>query len=147
MKSNKDNPVIKIILGLVLVMLLLFFVVNFMGNNNQKNTTSNNNEIVITMENTTYNPNDLEIEAGTTVIWENNDNITHTVSSNNNQQLNSGDLEQGDSYQYTFENTGTYNYYCQYHSSMQGQIVVVGEGETGEIDQQEEEKDTNTSVY
>jgi predicted lipoprotein with Yx(FWY)xxD motif len=65
----------------------------------------------------------LTITVGTTVEWTNEDSMAHTVTSSNGA-FDSGNLDQGAKYSFTFTQEGTYNYVCKYHSSMKGQITV-----------------------
>lgn len=78
-----------------------------------------------------YGQNPLQISVGTTVTWVNNDTTAHTVSSDTGQ-FGSGILQPGDSYQHTFDTSGTYPYHCVIHGqqSMSG-VVQVGSGGAG----------------
>jgi plastocyanin len=81
------------------------------------------------MQNTAFNPSSLTISAGTTVTWINKDNMTHTATSgvpgNPNGMFNSGNMNQGATFSYTFNTAGTFDYYCIPHSAtMKGKIIV-----------------------
>jgi plastocyanin len=73
-------------------------------------------------------PEILEIPAGTTVVWINEDATTHTVTSGKPEApsglFDSGPLEQGRSFSWTFRQAGEYPYFCQRHTHMQGIIRV-----------------------
>ncbi len=67
------------------------------------------------------------VAAGTKVTWTNETSSTvHTSISDSTGIWNSGNVNPGGSYSYTFNTAGTYPYYCQYHVSlgMKGTIVV-----------------------
>ena len=49
--------------------------------------------------------------------------MAHTVTSSNGA-FDSGNLDQGAKYSFTFTQEGTYDYVCKYHSNMKGQIIV-----------------------
>ena len=69
-----------------------------------------------------FEPKVIEIEAGDTVTWTNEDNFTHTV-----QVEGQGDhkVEQGESVSITFDQPGTYHYVCTLHSKdMDGEVIV-----------------------
>jgi plastocyanin len=69
-----------------------------------------------------FDPETIEIEAGDTVTWTNEDNFTHTV-----QVDGQGDHEvgQGESVSITFDEPGTYDYVCTLHSKdMDGTVIV-----------------------
>jgi plastocyanin len=70
-----------------------------------------------------FSPDTIEITAGTTVTWTNNDSAPHTVTSDDGA-FDSGDLAQGDSVSLTFNEPGTYTYHCTYHPNMVGTIIV-----------------------
>ncbi len=66
------------------------------------------------------------LPVGTVVLWFNNDSVTHTVTARDNL-FDSGNLspgEPGDTFRYTFEQSGTYEYYCKIHPSMVGEIII-----------------------
>lgn len=75
----------------------------------------------ISMENLSYNPSDISVNAGTTVTWTNNDSTAHTVTSD---EFDSGNIAAGGSFSYTFDEPGTYDYTCTYHPTMQGTVTV-----------------------
>ena len=66
------------------------------------------------------------VQVGTTVIATNNDPFTHTWSSVDDL-WDSGNLGDGDSFAFTFEDVGTYSFICRIHpGEMGGSIVVEG---------------------
>jgi plastocyanin len=71
-----------------------------------------------------YVPDSLEIPIGATVTWTNNDAAPHTATAQDREALQSGTLNQGDSYSQTFDQPGTFDYFCEFHSNMKGTIVV-----------------------
>ncbi|QLH84044.1 plastocyanin/azurin family copper-binding protein [Halosimplex pelagicum] len=98
-----------------------------------------------------YAPKRIEVSAGTTVTFENVGNVGHTVTAYEEEipdgatYFASGDFESqqaasdaysseqagnvpaGESYEHTFETTGTYEYYCIPHelNGMVGYVKVV----------------------
>ena len=60
---------------------------------------------------------------GTIIVWYNNDSVTHTVTARDNS-FDSGNLSHGDTFQYTFEQSGELEYYCRIHPSMVGKITI-----------------------
>ena len=77
----------------------------------------------VTMKNLSFSPANLEVTPGTKVTWINEDTVDHTVTSNDNK-LNSGLLARGSKFEFTFEQTGEYVYYCSIHPSMTAKIIV-----------------------
>ena len=86
-------------------------------------------EVAVEMADFFYSPSVLTVSKGTTVTWTNTGGIGHTVTSeedSSNQVLESKLLQQGDSYSYTFDETGTFNYFCEPHpTSMKAVVEVV----------------------
>jgi len=72
-----------------------------------------------------FNPSMLTIRAGTTVIWKNVSSVPHTVTSDDGQTFDSGNIAVGGTFKFTFENAGTYSYHCNIHPYMRATIVVV----------------------
>jgi len=74
-----------------------------------------------------YQPGQLEIKAGTTVTWVNQDDIRHTVTLGTPERLENVSLNfpaKGATASYTFDRAGVYEYFCYRHPSMRGQIHV-----------------------
>ena len=74
-------------------------------------------------------PLNLEIIRGTTVIWQNEDNIGHTVQSQDAQGniiplFNSPVLTTGDTFTYKFDKPGVYHYFCSIHPWRIGVVTV-----------------------
>ena len=86
-----------------------------------------------------FDPEDLTINVGDTVNWTNNDGIEHTATSTDGPaSFDSGNIAAGDSWSFTFTEAGTYNYKCDYHSSMNASITVV---ESDDEDDSEEDSE------
>jgi plastocyanin len=77
----------------------------------------------VTIDDFAFSPATLTITAGDTVTWTNQDTTTHTATSNTGV-FDSGDLDPGDAFSFTFTTPGTYEYHCTPHPTMTGQIVV-----------------------
>ena len=71
-----------------------------------------------------FNPSELTINKGDTVIWTNKDSASHTVSSDSGSELGSGMLSNGQAYSHTFDSAGTFEYHCSVHPSMKAKIIV-----------------------
>jgi plastocyanin len=75
----------------------------------------------VTIKNFSFSPSPLNIKVGTTVVWLNQDPVLHHIKSDT---FESGDLSQGQSFQFTFNAAGTYDYICKIHTTMKGKIIV-----------------------
>jgi len=70
-----------------------------------------------------FAPNALEVTAGTTVTWTNNDGAAHTVTADDGS-FDSGSIGTGGSFSVTFDAPGTYAYHCNIHGNMTATVVV-----------------------
>jgi plastocyanin len=69
-----------------------------------------------------FDPETIEVGAGATVTWRNEDNFTHTVEVEGREDMK---VERGESVSVTFSEPGTYNYVCTLHShDMRGKVIV-----------------------
>ncbi|AJM92030.1 MULTISPECIES: plastocyanin/azurin family copper-binding protein [Nitrosopumilus] len=76
-----------------------------------------------------YSPLNLEIPAGTTVTWVNDDSVPHNIQSIDAkgkviQLFNSPPLNTGDRFEFTFDDEGVYKYYCSFHPWRVGLVTV-----------------------
>lgn len=95
--------------------------------------------VMVEVIDSAFEPEEITIAPGTTVVWEQTGSLPHTVTADDGS-FDSGDMSQGDSFSYTFKEEGTYPYYCVYHGGpggqgMAGVIIVGGGGEGAEMDQ------------
>ncbi|MHB1361204.1 MAG: cupredoxin domain-containing protein [Thermoleophilia bacterium] len=81
----------------------------------------------VNIRNLSFNPPVIAVRTGTTVTWSNGDTLTHTVTASNGA-FDSGRLEPGKNFGYTFNSAGTYDYACTIHPTMKGQVMVSGPG-------------------
>jgi plastocyanin len=88
-------------------------------------------EHVVDIRDMRFAPRTLTIAAGDTVIWTNSDSMPHTATSEDDA-FDSGNLDEGQSFSFTFTEPGTYEYRCDYHSEMTGTIVVEAGGGSGD---------------
>ncbi len=75
----------------------------------------------INISNFAFSPSTLTVNKGDTVTWVNLDGVAHTVVGSS---IDSGTLATGQSYSFTFNESGTFSYYCSIHPSMQGKVIV-----------------------
>jgi len=77
----------------------------------------------VKIDNFSFGPATLTVAAGTTVTWKNNDDVPHTVVSDD-KTFRSKALDTDDKFSYTFTKPGTYNYFCSVHPKMTAKVVV-----------------------
>ena len=77
-----------------------------------------------------YAPNPLTINPGDIITWYNADTRSHTATSGSDGDPDEGQLFDSDAiiskqaFTLKFDNKGTFDYYCVYHPSMVGEIIV-----------------------
>jgi len=95
------------------------------GSNNQSQgqtqVPASSQTETVTIKNFAFSPATVTIKAGSTVKWINQDSATHQIKSD---LFNSSALNTGDSYEFTFNTPGQYDYTCAIHPSMKGKIIV-----------------------
>ncbi len=77
----------------------------------------------VKIDNFSFTPQVLTIKAGVSVTWTNKDDVPHTVVSTT-KKFASGVLDTDDRFLFTFNEPGTYDYYCSIHPHMTGRVVV-----------------------
>ena len=69
-----------------------------------------------------FEPSKIEVDAGSSVTWKNDDNFTHTVQVDGQEDHK---VERGESVSIAFDKPGTYTYVCTLHSrDMDGEVIV-----------------------
>lgn len=71
-----------------------------------------------------FNPPSIEIAAGDSIAWTNQDGVPHTATAIDKAILQSGAIAAGNSFTQLFDTPGSYEYYCEFHPNMKGSIVV-----------------------
>ena len=119
---------ITIVAVLILVAIGIYFFVlkNRTVNNEIPNPLTNTeaNGTIVSIKNFVFNPQTLKIKIGTKVTWVNNDSVSHTVTSDSDNILNSPVLSPGQSFSFTFNKLGSVNYHCTIHPAMKGLIII-----------------------
>jgi plastocyanin len=124
-KINISNKILLIIISVFMINLICCSKNDSSTNSNGSGSPGTNE---VWMQSFAFNPVTKNITTGTKITWTNKDNATHTVTSgtpgNPDGIFNSGDLNNGGTFSFTFNTAGTFKYYCAHHSSMIGTIVV-----------------------
>ena len=84
-----------------------------------------NQPVTVKIDNFTFKPKELDISVGTTVTWQNADDVPHTATSKDDPQVfDSGPLDTDDKFSFIFKKPGKYTYYCKVHTHMTGVVIV-----------------------
>lgn len=91
----------------------------------------------VTIELVAFEPAEIQVSAGETVAWSNEDPGAHTVTSGEVEQgtssvsevpdgrFASGEIANGESFEHVFDEPGTYPYFCELHpATMRGVVEV-----------------------
>ena len=87
----------------------------------------------ITLGNKAFSPDHIKIKVGGTVIWTNDDNNIHTVTSGATNTPNAGQvfdsgltslISPSKTYSHEFTSAGEFSYFCRLDPTMVGEIEV-----------------------
>lgn len=90
-----------------------------------------------------FEPGTLSVPVGTTVTWTNRGERPHTITADDGS-FDSGRLDPGEEFSFTFDTAGSFTYFCGFHPDMQGEIVVTDQ-QTDEIEVATAEPDSSTA--
>ncbi|MFB6216815.1 MAG: plastocyanin/azurin family copper-binding protein [Candidatus Aenigmatarchaeota archaeon] len=113
-----------IVVAVLLVVAGLYGLGDGVYNSNNQNrgpTNQTNDRNLVRMINIQFDPRTIQVEAGETVTWRNEDNVEHTITGFGVDVS----VGPGEIYRHTFQETGTYNYDCTLHPGMSGTVEVV----------------------
>ena len=77
-----------------------------------------------------YAPPEVQVAAGSSIKWTNDDNVIHTVTQGkpseggNSTGFNSGPIQPGGTFEHFFDESGTVDYFCTIHPYMIGKVIV-----------------------
>lgn len=121
---------IYIIIAVIIVLgLLVWGYIKYIGKGNYGTSTPTQTETqtatqnTVTIKNLSFTPATLEVIKGDKIAWTNNDTVAHTVTSDNGK-FESGQLAPDKTFEFTFNETGTFSYHCSTHPTMKAIITV-----------------------
>lgn len=81
--------------------------------------------VKVNMKDIKFVPADITVKVGQKILWTNTDgNIPHTVTAREGADFDSGDLNGGDTFDYTPKKAGKIAYVCTIHANQTGSITV-----------------------
>ena len=134
--SGTWRRVVPVVAAMALALVVVGLLEGGRGARAQDGTT-------VTIADFTFSPNSITVQAGSTVTWVNNDTVPHTATGNNGE-FDTGQIAPGGSASITFDNAGTFAYFCSIHPNMTATIIV--QAATDETDQTEQLPDTGAGV-
>lgn len=93
----------------------------------QQETQEENTQEALTevsIDNFAFSPKTVTIKVGSIVEWTNIDSAAHTVTSDDDKFMSSGNIPENGVYGVIFNDVGTYTYHCALHPSMKGTVIV-----------------------
>lgn len=89
------------------------------GNVGASPATGKPKQYLVEISGYAFNPAAVQVKAGDSVKWVNNDSVPHTVTGTG---IDSGSLSKGQSFTKQFNQTGNFDYACSIHPAMKGTI-------------------------
>jgi LPXTG-motif cell wall-anchored protein len=77
----------------------------------------------VTIADFTFSPTSITIDVGDTVTWNNNGPTPHSATANDGS-FDTGILKKGQSGSHTFDQAGSFSYFCKPHPYMKATVVV-----------------------
>ncbi|MCW8965151.1 MAG: plastocyanin/azurin family copper-binding protein [Candidatus Pacearchaeota archaeon] len=120
-----------LIIGTIILFFIIIGVAYFFIQNNSKYIptqdiqSSEEINVEIEIKNFEFIPGSVTVKKGTIVTWTNLDSAKHTATSDEEGVFDSGLLSKDESWSYTFNEIGSFGYYCIPHPFMTGTIEVV----------------------
>jgi len=78
----------------------------------------------VTIDNYNFEPAVVTVHPGDTVTWTNHDSIPHTATALDGKSFDSGAIDPGARWSFTFPKAGDYGYRCAIHPDMRGMVIV-----------------------
>jgi plastocyanin len=75
--------------------------------------------VTVDMKDFAFVPRELNVKKGTTVVFLNSDPAKHTAT-DDKSAWNSRDIDAGQSFTFTFQDSGAFPYHCEYHGDVGG---------------------------
>ncbi len=123
--------------GLLAALLLLVGGLTISSPAGASITAQGETVVVEAADGNVFEPATITINVGDTVTWRNTDDVPHT-STSEDEVWDSGALGEGEEFSFTFEEAGTFPYFCEFHPGMEGTVVVQEAAQQEEPAQEEE---------
>jgi plastocyanin len=94
------------------------------GTGDQQAPAATSGGAQVSMKDIKFNPGTVNVKAGDTVTWTNDDSVGHDVTGDGFKSGDAGGLAQGDTFKHKFAKAGTFKYECTVHPGMTGQVDV-----------------------
>lgn len=137
---RKKVPMVPIVIAAIVVVIGAVILISSnagTGSNNANNSSTGAKTYNVVIRGLSFIPTPIDITVGDTVIWTNNDTVSHTITSDaqssdsqtaasgSSTELHSETLAPGQTYTHKFTTAGVYRYHCSIHTYMRGAVVVL----------------------
>jgi plastocyanin len=78
----------------------------------------------IEIKNMKFDPANVKIAKGDSVVWTNGMPMDHTVTPDKGEFPSSGHIKSGKTFSHVFSASGTVAYHCEIHPFMKGTVIV-----------------------
>jgi plastocyanin len=114
---------VKRVLGLAMALMVTVIACDG-GDTASTTSAAATQEQTVEIADLAFAPEELTVAVGSEVTWVNQDpDLPHTATSDD-EIFDSGNLTEGGEFSFTFDEAGTFSYFCQVHPTMRGTIVV-----------------------
>ncbi len=117
----KKISLIFIVVGIAIALILAYFLFKIPATQIQISSEIPTNQTVL-IRKYAFEPNETEVISEATISWLNRDGVTHDITIDSVSFKK--DILPGQILNYTFNESGIYDYYCARHPSMKGKIIV-----------------------
>jgi plastocyanin len=113
-----------IIVAIIAVFGLGFWgIKSLSGQTTPTNTTNISQTSSVTIKNMAFSPTLITTSIGQTITFTNNDSVPHTATATD-KSFDSGSIAPGATFNKTFNSAGSFSYYCSFHPTMKGKVIV-----------------------
>lgn len=77
----------------------------------------------VVIHNFAFQPPELTVNVGDTIVWKNTDIVSHTVTAADGS-FDSDEIKPGKSWKFVSKKAGTFQYSCSPHPNMHGTLIV-----------------------
>jgi len=78
----------------------------------------------VVMQDIEFKPSTIRIGVGDTVTWKNEESVGHDVTADDFKSGDPGGMGEGDTFEHTFDEAGSFDYVCTVHPGMEGTVEV-----------------------
>jgi amicyanin len=83
--------------------------------------------VQVTIDNFTFQPQEITVKVGDTITWTNRDDIPHNVRATGGATWKCPVMDTGGTCDIPFKTPGEFTYFCALHPKMTGKVIVKAE--------------------